>query len=482
MDAYVLNDRYQLTQVIDEFESFIWTDRYNELGEFELKAVANINLLSYLKKGFYLQIRESDKLMIIETIEYMSDVEKGDHLTVSGSSLEAILKDRVVKNEITIDGPLQEGIMRILNENFIDPSDKDRTYPIMTFRKSEDEAITSIEAHKTYHGEYVLDAIIELCQLNNLGFRVLPDMENGGFIFELYKGVDRSYNQTALPPIVFSPEYENIVNSNYVDSDSSYKNYIYIENESDNLKIEVYPGYKFPFEMEDGETNPDPPTGRARKEMYLSSSISVPEESPFGPPESYIERVEHGHWETSMNWTAYRNQQEKNRQYARDLIASAGGTEADIDWPPPGREGQSFEDYMADIPTWPYEESVYVHDYTWTPAMLSAEERADWYFRKALSTPEAYAKYQMREEGLSELLENRILKTFDGEIVNYYQFIAERDYHLGDVVQMVNGLFINVATRFTEITYYHDASGVRAVPGFATDLDMEVKEELNYGV
>lgn len=482
MDAYILNDRYQLTQVIDEFESFIWTDRYNELGEFELKAIANISLLSYLKKGFHVQIRESEKLMVIETIEYESDVENGDHLTVTGSSLERILKDRIILNEITIDGSLQEGIMRILNENFIDPSDKDRTYPIMTFRKSKDETITSLEAHKTYHGENVFDAIAELCQLNNVGFRVLPDMENDGFIFELYKGVDRSYNQNTLPPIVFSPEYENIVNSNYVDSDAKAKNYIYIENESDNLKIEVYPGYKFSFEMESGETNPAPPTGRARKEMYLSSSTSVPEESPFGPPESYIERVEHGHWEESIDWDAYHKQQEKNRQYARDLIAKAGGTEAAIDWPPPGREGQAFEDYMADIPTWPYKKSTYVHDYTWTPAMLSAEERADWYFRKALSDPVVYAKYQMRNEGLEELLDNRTIKTFDGEIVNYYQFIAERDYHLGDVVQMVNGLFINVPTRFTEITYYHDSSGVRAIPGFTTDLDMEVKEVLDYGV
>lgn len=482
MDAYVLNDQYQLVQVIDEFESFIWTDRYNELGEFELKAIANVTLLSYVKKGFYIQIRESDKLMVIETIEYESDVEKGDHLTITGSSLELVLGHRVILNEIVLDGSLQEGVMRILNENFIDPSDKDRTYPIMTFKKSEDEAITSLEAHATYHGEYVLDAIIELCQMNNIGFRVLPDTTNGGYIFELYSGVDRSYNQNKFPPIVFSPEYENIINSNYINSDAAYRNYVYVENDSENLKIEVYPGFKFSFEMDEGEEAATPPKGRARREMYVSSSVSVPEETPFGPPESYVERVEHGHWETKTNWTAYRKQQEKNRQYARDLIASAGGKESDIDWPPPGREGQSFEDYCADIPLWPYKEQVYVHDYTWTPAMLSAEERAEWYFKKALSDPTTYAKYQMKDEGMSELLDNRIVRTFDGDIVNYYQFIAERDYHLGDVVQMVNGLFINIPTRFTEITYYHDSSGIRAIPGFTTDIDTEVKEELDYGV
>lgn len=476
MNAYILNDQYQLVQVIDLFESFIWTDRLNEVGEFEIQAVATINLLSYLKKGAYVQIQESDKLMIIETITYVSDVENGDHITVSGRSLESILDRRVILKEITLDGPLEEGIMRILNENVIDPEDKDRTFPIVTFKKSENEAITRLTAKKTYHGESVLSAVVELCQLNNIGFRVLPDFENSGFIFELYAGIDRSYEQNENPPVVFSPEYENIINSSYVNSDASLKNLVYVENDSDNFKIEVYSGLKFDFELEEGEESATPPAGRDRRESYISSSVSVPEESPYGPPESYVERVNHGHWETYTDWTAYHNQQEENRQRARDLIARAGGTEADIDWPPPGREGQAYEDYVADIPVYPYQKSVYVHDYTWTPAMLSAEERADWYFKKALSDPETYAKYEMREEGLAELLDNRTVKTFDGDIVNYFQFIAERDYHLGDVVQMVNGLFINVPTRFTEITYYHDSSGIRAVPTFTTDLDIDAKE------
>lgn len=479
MDICILDDDYQFVKVVDTFESFCWTDRYNEIGKFEFEAIADIVMLSSFRKGFYVKIKDSDRLMIIDTIQYTSNVESGDHVKVSGPSLEDILRSRIILKEITLDGPLEEGIMRILNENMIDPEDKNRAYPIITFKKSEDPEIEKLEIHETYRGEKVYDVIEEQAKANNIGFRVLPDYENSGFIFEFYRGVDRSYNQDTLPPVVFSPEYENIVSSNYVDSDSSLINVVYVANDNDGLIMEVYPGLKFDFEQNEDEEEPtEPPTaatGRARREGYVSSSISVPEKTPYGPPESYVERREYGHYETTFDSEAYAAAQERARQRARKQIEAAGGTEADISWPPPGREGQSYEDYCADLPKWPYRKTEYVHDSTWTVAMLSAEERAEFYFKKALADPVTYAKYQMRDEGLVCLMENRTVMSFDGDIINYYQFIIGRDYNLGDIVQMVNGLFVNVATRLTEITYSYDESGMAVVPTFMTDLDIDAK-------
>lgn len=467
-------------QVIDQYESFCWTERYNEVGEFELQAVASIQVLSYVQKGLYVKIKDSDRLMIIDSIEFKSDVEKGDHLTASGESLERILKWRIILNEITLDGSLQEGVLRILNENIIDPADKKRTYPIITFKKSEDPIITALEAHITLRGETVYDAIEALCKANNIGFRMLPDYENYGYIFELYTGVDRSYNQTALPQIVFSPEYENLINSNYVDSDNTMTNLIYVTNENDNIIMEVYSGLKFDFETDyDPENVAQPPEGRARKEQYMGSSVNIPESTPYGPPESYIDRSDTGYWTSVFDEDAYNTAVERARQRARDKIAAAGGSESDIDWPPAGREGQSYEDYCAlQVPKWAYTKEEYVEDSRWEPAVLTAEEQAQQKFNQAMADPVTYAKYQMRDEGLVSLLDNRTLKTFDGEIVNYFQFIANRDYFLGDVVQMVNGLFVSVPTRFTEVSFCYDEAGVSVIPTFTTDVDIDPKEEI----
>lgn len=484
MYVNVLDDTYTLVYVIDTFESFSWSDRYNEVGRFELTTLATITTLSYIRKGAYLQYENSEKLMIIETIEYTSDIETGDHLKASGRSLEAILDSRVIRDEMTLDGTLQEGILSLMNENIIDPEDKNRRYPIITFKKNESEELAKIEWHETYEGENLLDVITEICQACNVGFKMLPDLTNYGFTFELYLGVDRSYDQEKYPPVVFSPQYENLVNSNYVLSDETMRNVVYVNNDNDklNLKLEVYSGLKFDFETQD-ETPATPPAGRARRESYVSSSVSLQDVTPYGPPSRYIERSSHGHWETSFDAAGYRAAQEAARQRARDFIEAAGGTEADIKWPPPGREGQSYEDYMASgVAKWEFTTTEYVEGPTYPVAKKTAEQLAQEKFNKAMADPQTYAKYEMRDEGFSELLENRAVKSFDGDIVNYLQYIAGRDYQLGDVVQMVNGLFVNVKTRFTELTYSFGESGLQAVPTFTTDQDMEVKEGFADGV
>lgn len=471
MDICVLNDHYELVQVIDQFDSFCWTDRYNEVGEFELQALANITILSYVQKGLYLKIQDSDRLMLIDTVEFTSDVENGDHLKATGQSLERILKWRVILNEITLDGSLQEGIMRLLNDNIIDPPDSKRMFPIITFKKSDDPAITGLTVNITFKGETLYDAVAGICQAYNIGFRMLPDYTNYGFIFELYAGVDRSYNQEKLPQIVFSPEYENIIDSSYVDSDQDTANMAYVVNETDGITLEIF-------------NNSKVPEGRGRKEIYLRSSATKPHVEAYESAESYINRDDFEDiYEYHFDEKAYNEAVEKQRQRARDQIAAAGGTEADIEWPPLGREGMSYEDYCAmHVPKWEYT-TVTVNksaDQQYQEAVDAANAEAERRYQEALANAEATVRKEMTEEGQLALIDKRTQKTFDGNIVNYFQFVANRDYNLGDVVQMVssfNGLpFISIPTRLTELSFCYDMSGASVVPTFATDVDTEPEE------
>ena len=87
MNIYVLDSNFQrLSPVVDVYESFIWTERYDKAGEFELVVPAMDIWLNLLKKDRYLEINESDYTMIIETIELDTDIERSqlnDHWKVS---------------------------------------------------------------------------------------------------------------------------------------------------------------------------------------------------------------------------------------------------------------------------------------------------------------------------------------------------------------------------------------------------------------
>lgn len=223
MDLYVLNAEFEKVACIDTYESTIWTDRYNKPGDFEIYTPVNEAMLKYPIAGNYIQIKESEHTMIVEDISIESNVEDGNHIKVVGRSLESILDRRVIWTQTNITGNLQTGIKKLLDENIGELASADRKVSNFIFQASNDEAITSLTMDNQYTGDNLLDVIQELCEVNEIGFKIILNDDNQ-FVFSLYKGVDRSYRQEKNPYVVFKPSFENIVNSNYSAKSSTEKN------------------------------------------------------------------------------------------------------------------------------------------------------------------------------------------------------------------------------------------------------------------
>lgn len=223
MELLVLNTAFESIALLDSYESLIWTDRYNEYGDFEIYFPMDKKLLGYLKPDNYLWLNESEHTMIIEDIRINSDVEDGDHLIVTGRSIESILDRRVIYWQRITTGSLQEQIENIIYENIIDPSDADRKIDNFTFKSSADSKVTSLKIDTQFIGDDLYSVVKSVCKENNIGFKVVLT-SNNKFEFSLYAGTDRSYDQDTNPYVVFSPNYENIINSNFYSSKSNFKN------------------------------------------------------------------------------------------------------------------------------------------------------------------------------------------------------------------------------------------------------------------
>ena len=224
MDFMVLDKNFDAIAMIDTFTSAIWTVRYDQAGDFELYTPVRLDYLQNMVIGNYLWNRNSDRLMIIETVEIQTDSEDGPQLYVSGRSLESILDRRIITSSEVFTGNLSEIISTILTREVM--TSGNRRIPGFIYTPPTDTRITSITAEFTARGENVYDIICSLCQENKIGFKVLPHGE-GGFEFRLYKGIDHSYDQNKVPYVVFSPSFENLLNSNYIKSFKAYKNAVY---------------------------------------------------------------------------------------------------------------------------------------------------------------------------------------------------------------------------------------------------------------
>ena len=170
--------------------------------------------------------------MIIEEIKIDSDTEDGNHLIVTGRSLESILERRIIWGQRIFSGNLQNAIQTMLNENIISPSIADRKIPNFTFKASTDSKVTGLTIDNQYTGDDLYTVIKGLCEENNIGFKIILTDDNK-FEFCLYAGADRSYDQTENPYVVFSPNFENIINSNYYSSKANLKNVTLVAGEGE---------------------------------------------------------------------------------------------------------------------------------------------------------------------------------------------------------------------------------------------------------
>lgn len=192
----------------------------------------NQEILEYLKQDYYLMNRESEHAMIVEKFVISSDIENGNHITITGRSLESILDRRIIWGQKTISGNLQEGIHTLLKECIISPSDENRKISNFIFEYSDDPVITKLTIEAQYTGDNLYNVICDICKERKIGFKVTINDQNQ-FVFKLYSGLDHSYEQTDRPYVTFSPKFENILNSNYMESKSALKNVTLIGGEGE---------------------------------------------------------------------------------------------------------------------------------------------------------------------------------------------------------------------------------------------------------
>lgn len=236
MDIYVLDSSTQILDMIDTFESNIWTVQYFDTNDFELVVPATDKNIDLLQKDRLL-CRDKDRdggtwqnVMIIENIKIVADWEDGNQMTVSGRGLKSIVGRRVIWKQTNLTGKVETGIRQIITENIISPDDEKRK--IDNFILDEPAGITDTFDIQAM-GEDLDEWVTSTCQTYGIGWDVY--IKDGKFVFKLYEGLDRSYNQKDRLPVVFSDEFDNLLASTYTYERAEFKNAALIGGEGEGV-------------------------------------------------------------------------------------------------------------------------------------------------------------------------------------------------------------------------------------------------------
>jgi hypothetical protein len=241
MEVYILDSLYRDVQVVDDFNSCIWTERHRAWGDFEIHIQSTQTNRRRLVPGVRLAMSSSYRIMMVETVEDSTDDSGVTQLKVTGRSLEAILDSRAalsalvdttttpkwiltgtpgdimrqIFHDICVTGTLDAGdIIPMVTEGSIFPPD--------TIEEITDEVELDLDPTTVYA------AIKGIADIYLMGFRLVRDPVTNTLYWDVYTGSDRTTTQTDLPAVIFSPDMDNLQNTTELVSNAIYKNVAYV--------------------------------------------------------------------------------------------------------------------------------------------------------------------------------------------------------------------------------------------------------------
>ena len=476
MDLLILDTDLEAIAVIDTYTSLIWTDRYYKAGDFELCLPASKEIFDVIKQDYYLYNKNSEHVMIIEQLTIETDTEDGNKLTVTGRSLESILDRRIVWGLKNLSGSFQNGIETLLNECIISPSKPTRQISNFIFEASEDPAITDLTLEAQYTGDNLYDIISEACEERGVGFKVVLN-DNKQFVFSFYSGADRSYDQTDLPYVAFSPNFDNLISSNYVETKSGLKNVTLVGGEGEGQDRRY--------------TAVGDISGLDRREMFtdardLSSDISEDITDLFNFSEyaytAWSLTQNQGYGDSNFNCSnaevsmyigrtvrmtipTYTNSQQYATVFLDENMQRISTAQQWESYETAGKG--ALKTYEFVIP----ENAKYLFTSMFSQVAINNEvyygEVGDFECTLIELSNDEYVT-QMRQRGAKELSENPEVISFEGEAETSTTYVYGEDFFNGDIVQVANEYGHETAARIVEIVISDSEEGYSVYPTFLT--------------
>lgn len=221
MELYIFDRNLNFKGIIESFTSLQWTRRYYKTGEFELQCVLTIENLVLLQKENIIYKKDDTEAGYIEYRNLKQDTEGKEVLVIKGKFLTNYTDRRIIWGTEIINDTVENAMRTLVNHNCINPTDTNRIVPNLILG-----TLNSFTQTVNYQVSYtnLANELENLSNISDLGHRINFDISNRKLIFDAYKGLDRSANQSTNPCAIFSKEFENILEQEFTDSLNNYRN------------------------------------------------------------------------------------------------------------------------------------------------------------------------------------------------------------------------------------------------------------------
>lgn len=259
MNVYTLDpSNFQKKDVIEDFSSIIWTERYSSAGDIELVLPATPTTVTNIKDGTCIAIDGSKEVMLIDT----QSVENG-LIKVTGNSLLKFLNERVLRsksisifygfhNYMIYVKPAGQGIAEVVSKVCISDSD---VATLQTGGNLNYISNLTLGVFDTTGPNRIIllpygplyDVIEAFAKIDNLGLSLYLDYTTDvtySLKFTTYRGLNRTSDQTDRPVVRFSSALDSLTNIKEFRSNVGYKTAVYVF-ATEYFQEELPPGVAF---------------------------------------------------------------------------------------------------------------------------------------------------------------------------------------------------------------------------------------------
>ena len=414
-DIYIYDKNLNLLGIFDTYKSLIWAERYQTTGDCEVYFPAAAQ--EFFQIGNYIGVDDSDMLCRIDKIEIDTSAENGDYIIVIGTDTKTYLDQRVVMSTASWNGLAELFVRQLVSDALITGEEERKLYSpngnlilALGDLQNYNDTIAEQVSYKN-----IGEKIREYCVRFGWGYKFSFDGEK--LKFTLYKGENRSNY------VVFSNDYENISESQYILDRTHLGNFTLIggEGEGEARKMETA-----------GDT-----TGTDRFELFVDAK-------------------------DISSKTNYKN---LRTTYPNGTIESSGSTYlyvADVDFP------LIDDQYAAELMDFYDDGQLVIVDGVkyWcvqdAPLAILNTDSPDDNTECVIFTT-VYNGYLV-SRGYDKMSEYGETEVYNGQIEQNTTFELGKDYFLGDIVT-VEGTK-NISVRIVEIVKINDENGYRVEPKF----------------
>lgn len=280
---------WRVDEIVEGYSSLIWTERYLDHGEFEMKTYKVKETRALIPEGSLITLMDTHEIMMVENHAIDIDDDGIAFLTVTGRSFETFLEQRVlfppefnIPWEVFRTYTVSEMASLLAWNALVNNSAEDPTYAGFTketkdripyFMVTDSTTIVSEATEWWLETGYVYPKFRDILTIGGLGVRNIRQCNstgnemtfnvttgaNRGLVtkvtqanitytrMDIYNGTNRTKYQSDVPPVIFVYDSGDINNTSYLFSNKDYKTTVLYVTENGNLALPFVGGGFNPY-------------------------------------------------------------------------------------------------------------------------------------------------------------------------------------------------------------------------------------------